>query len=178
LRELAIRQTAHEVDVRQSVQEETEVIHLEGGDHDSFSSRRPRGADRILILVTEAPSSAALIRRGRRVADYLKAECFAVCVIPDGGLPNIPASQRQAVEKHMSFARNLHIETRVLQGEDVAQTLADFARLQQVTQIFLARPQPNMWPVIFGRGLVERVVRLAHDIQVTIVAEHRRQQEG
>jgi len=26
--------------------------------------------------------------------------------------------------------------------------------------------------------LVERVVRLAHDIQVTIVAEHRRQQEG
>jgi len=25
---------------------------------------------------------------------------------------------------------------------------------------------------------VERVVRLAHDIQVTIVAEHRRQQEG
>jgi hypothetical protein len=32
--------------------------------------------------------------------------------------------------------------------------------------------------MIFGRGLVERVVRLAHDIQVTIVAEHRRQQEG
>jgi len=178
LRELAIRQTAHEVDVRQSVQEETEAIELGGGDHDSLSSPRPRGSDRILILVTEAPSSAALIRRGRRVADYLKAECFAVCVLRDGSLHNIPASQRQAVEKHMSFARNLHIETRVLQGEDVAQTLADFARLQQVTQIFLARPQQKMWPVIFGRGLVERVVRLAHDIQVTIVAEHRRQQEG
>jgi hypothetical protein len=26
--------------------------------------------------------------------------------------------------------------------------------------------------------LVERVVRLAHDVQVTIVAEHRRQQES
>ena len=178
LRELAIRQTAHEVDVRQSVQEEAEAIQLGGGDHDSLSSPRPRGSDRILILVTEDPSSAALIRRGRRVADYLKAECFAVCVIRDGSLHNIPASQRQAVEKHMSFARNLHIETRVLQGEDVAQTLAEFARLQQVTQIFLARPQQKMWPVVFGRGLVERVVRLAHDIQVTIVAEHRRQQEG
>jgi hypothetical protein len=30
------------------------------------------------------------------------------------------------------------------------------------------------WPIIFGRGLVERVVRLAHDIQVTIVAERQR----
>lgn len=178
LRELAIRQTAHEVDVRQSIAEETEASPPEGGDRDWLSSRRPQGSDRILILVTEDPSSAALIRRGRRVADYLKAECFAVCVLPDGSLHNIPAGQRETVEKHMSFARNLHIETRVLQGEDVAQTLADFARLQQVTQIFLARPQQKMWPVMFGRGLVERVVRLAHDIQVTIVAEHRRQHEG
>ncbi len=30
------------------------------------------------------------------------------------------------------------------------------------------------WPLAFGCGLVERVVRLAHDIQVTIVAERRR----
>jgi two-component system sensor histidine kinase KdpD len=178
LRELAIRQTAHEVDVRQAVQEESETTPLEGGDHDALSSRRPQGTDRILLLVTHDPSSAALIRRGKRVADYLKAECFAVCVRREGNLQGIPANQRRAVEKHMSFARNLHIETRVLQGEDVAQTLADFARLQQVTQIFLARPQQKMWPVIPGSGLVERVVRLAHDIQVTIVAERRRQQEN
>ncbi|MGB7593777.1 MAG: histidine kinase [Terriglobia bacterium] len=177
LRELAIRQTAHEVDVRQSVQDETEAVAIGGEDHDSLSSQRPHSSDRILILVTEDPSSAALIRRGRRVADYLKADCFAVCVFRDGSLHNIPAGQREAVEKHMKFARNLHIELSVLQGEDVAQTLVDFARLHGITQIFLARPQQKSWPMIFGRGLVERVVRLAHEFQVTIVAEHRRQQE-
>jgi two-component system sensor histidine kinase KdpD len=177
LRELAIRQTAHEVDVRQSVQDETEAVAIGGEDHDSLSSQRPHSSDRILILVTEDPSSAALIRRGRRVADYLKADCFAVCVFRDGSLHNIPAGQREAVEKHMKFARNLHIELSVLQGEDVAQTLVDFARLHGITQIFLARPQQKRWPMIFGRGLVERVVRLAHEFQVTIVAEHRRQQE-
>jgi two-component system sensor histidine kinase KdpD len=174
LRELAIRQTAHEVDIRQSVQNEAEAVGLGGGDLDSLSSPRPRASDRILILVTEDPSSAALIRRGKRVADYLQAECFAVCVLPDGSLHRIPAGQREAVEKHIKFARNLHIEPSVMQGEDVAQTLVDFARLHKVTQIFLARPQQKRWPVIFGRGLVERVVRLAHDIQVTIVAERRR----
>jgi two-component system sensor histidine kinase KdpD len=174
LRELAIRQTAHEVDVRQSVQDEAETARLPGGDLDSLSSPRARASDRILILVTEDPSSAALIRRGRRVADYLKAECFAVCVLGDGSLRQIPVGQREAVEKHMTFARNLHIEARLLQGEDVARTLVDFARLHKVTQIFLARPQQKEWPMVFGRGLVERVVRLAHDIQVTIVAERRR----
>jgi two-component system sensor histidine kinase KdpD len=174
LRELAIRQTAHEVDLRQSVQDEAQTVGLPGGDLDSLASPRARASDRILILVTEDPSSAALIRRGRRVADYLKAECFAVCVLRDGSLRHISAGQREALEKHMQFARNLHIEPSILQGEDVAQTLVDFARLHKVTQIFLARPQHMRWPIIFGRGLVERVVRLAHDIQVTIVAERRR----
>jgi two-component system sensor histidine kinase KdpD len=173
LRELAIRQTAHEVDVRQSGQDETEAVGLPGGDLGSLSSPRARASDRILILVTEDPSSAALIRRGRRVADYLKAECFAVCVLRDGHAHRIPAGQREAIDKHMNFARNLHIEPSVLQGEDVAQTLVDFARRRKITQIFLARPQRKRWPMIFGRGLVERVVRLAHDIQVTIVAERR-----
>ena len=174
LRELAIRQTAHEVDVRHPLEEETETAELVEGDHESLPSPRQRSSDRILILVTEDPSSAALIRRGRRVADYLQAECLAVCVLRDGSVHRIPESQREAVEKHMKFARNLHIEPSVLRGEDVAQTLVDFARLHKVTQIFIARPQQKKWSMVFGRGLVERVVRLAHDIQVTIVAERRR----
>ena len=177
LRELAIRQTAHEVDARQSVLAETEANQLAGGNHDPLSPHKPR-SDRILILVTEDPSSAALIRRGKRVADYLTADCFAVCVIHDGSLSNIPVGPREMVEKHMKFARNLHIETRVLEGDDVPHTLVNFARLQHITQIFLARPQQKIWPAMFGRGLVERVVRLAYDMQVTIVAERRRQQEG
>jgi len=174
LRELAIRQTAHEVDLRQSAQDQTQTTGLPGSSPDSLSAARIQPTDRILILVTEDPSSAALIRRGKRVADYLKADCFAVCVLSDGNPRQIPAGQREALERHMNFARNLHIELSMLQGEDVAQTLVDFARQHKVTQIFLARTKQKNWPIAFGRGLVERVVRLAHDIQVTIVAERRR----
>ena len=174
LRELAIRQTAHEVDVRHPVQDEAETAGPGGGDIASVSAPRQQSSDRILILITEDPSSAALIRRGKRVADYLKAECLAVYVLRDGSTRQMPASQREALEKHLIFARNLHIEPVSLKGKDIAQTLVDFARLHKVTQIFIARPQQKQWPIAFGRGLVERVVRLAHDIQVTIVAERRR----
>ena len=174
LRELAIRQTAHEVDVRHTVQDGTQAAETSGEDQGSAASPRARSPECILILITEDPSSAALIRRGKRVADYLQAECLAVCILRDGNLQNIDAAQREAVEKHMKFARNLQIEPSVLQGDDVAQTLVEFARSHKVTQIFIARPQQQKWPLAFGRGLVERVVRLAHDIQVTIVAERRR----
>jgi two-component system, OmpR family, sensor histidine kinase KdpD len=174
LRELAIRQTAYEVDLRQSVQDETESAETGGEGLGSTVSARARSPECILILITEDPSSAALIRRGKRVADYLQAECLAVCILPDGSLQNIAAAQREAVEKHMKFARNLQLEPSVLQGDDVAQTLVEFARSHKVTQIFIARPQQKKWPLALGHGLVERVVRLAHDIQVTIVAERRR----
>ena len=74
-----------------------------------------------------------LIRRGKRVADYLHADCLAVHVAA-GGDPD-----REAVERHMSFARNLRIETHVIQGKDVPRAIADFARARGVTQIFMGR---------------------------------------
>ena len=59
-----------------------------------------------------------LIRRGRRVADYLRAECFAVYVLRSGDLSDLPAAEREAVERHLNLRRNLHIETRILHGQN------------------------------------------------------------
>ena len=72
-----------------------------------------------------------LIRRGKRVADYLHADCFAVAISQEIDLHDMPARDRESVEHHLNFARNLHIETRVLQGQDVAKTLVEFAHLNE-----------------------------------------------
>jgi two-component system sensor histidine kinase KdpD len=122
--------------------------------------------ERILIHVTEAPATVALIRRGRRVADYLKADCFAVAVLP--------SSDREKIEQHLEFARKLHIETRILESDNPAEALVDFARRNGVTQIYLAKPAPRSLPLIGKkRHLVMDVVRLANDRQVIVVAERR-----
>ena len=143
LREMTLRQTAHEVEVRQTVHSE----------------------ERILIQVTDSPSTAGLIRRGKRVADYLMADCFAVCVLP----PSQKAGE--ALEKHLDFARKLHIETRVLEGEDTAAALVDFARRNQVTQIFLSKPRKRALPLLNKQQIAMRIVDLAKDMQVTVVAD-------
>ena len=81
-----------------------------------------------------------LIRRAKRVGDFLGAECFAVTVQPTGDLNGLPAADSEAIERHLNFARNLHLETRILEGDGAAQALVDFARRNQITQIFLMRP--------------------------------------
>jgi two-component system sensor histidine kinase KdpD len=153
LRELALRQAAHEVDLRQ---------------------KEERPVDRILIYITDQPSTAMLLRRGRRVADYLRAECFAVYVSSQGELSDVPPAIRESVEKHLNFARNLHIETRVLHGQNPAVTLVDFAHRHQITQIFLTRSPSRHLRVIPASTLASRVLRLAQDIQITVVAERRK----
>jgi two-component system sensor histidine kinase KdpD len=174
LRELTLRQAAHEVDVRKAAQAPVEAAGLvapEGEEKTPSPTTEP--GDRILIHISANPATAALIRRGRRVADYLRADCFAVFVRKESEFRDLPSAQREAVERHLNFARNLRIETRLLQGSDAASTVVDFARLNGVTQIFLLRSQGPPWSNILGRGLHQQIVRLAHDMQVTVVAERR-----
>jgi two-component system sensor histidine kinase KdpD len=171
LRELALRETAHELDIRQTTHE---LLRPNAPAGTSTSSRNGRVSnERILIYVTEELTSAALIRRGRRVADFLQAECMAVAVILQADISKLPAAQREALERHLALARNLHIETRVVHGEDSAKGLVEFARLHQITHIFMARPEDRP-RLRLGRNVIQDVVRRAGDMQVTVVAQRAR----
>jgi two-component system sensor histidine kinase KdpD len=111
-----------------------------------------------------------LIRRARRVSDYLEAECFAVWVSPEIKADQIPDADREAIAWHLNFARNMRIQTRILKGNDVAQTLVDFAKQNQVTQIFLTRTRELRSIFPWNEPLPQKIVRLARDIQIVIVS--------
>jgi two-component system, OmpR family, sensor histidine kinase KdpD len=146
LRELALRQTAHQVE-------------------DHREAARPSGsAEKILIHLTADPSTAMLIRRGRRVADYLQTECLAVYGARDPQLTDLTLEERSAIEKLLGFARSLRIETTVLTGRDTAKAIADFARERKVTQLFIGRNSKD----------ARRIVDNARDIVVTVAADRRR----
>jgi two-component system sensor histidine kinase KdpD len=159
LRELAMRQTAHAVEMRHAIDQTPETPPL---------ADQPR--ERLLLLIEPRPASAALIRRGRRVADYLQAECFAVWVSKGGDMTGLSNEQHDTIERQLNFARASQIETRILRGEDIAETAVTFARLHRVTQIFVMRQQAAGLQSVLKRGLVQRIVSLAGDMQVTIVA--------
>ncbi|HLY20805.1 MAG TPA: universal stress protein [Bryobacteraceae bacterium] len=164
LRELALRHTAHEVEGRLS----DLAAKARRAPAARPGAEPPVRHERILICLTERPSSAVLIRRGKRVADYLHADCLAVHVERS---PNRRDDERKAaLEKHLTFARNLHIDTHVLHGANVARTIVDFARQQNITQIYLGRSGASSLSKLMG-STVHRVVRLARDREITVVAE-------
>lgn len=147
LRELALRQTAQQI----------EAHHNDG--HDDVEFRAPEPVltprtgreERILLWITPHPSSAMLIRRGRRVADYLDAPCEAVYL--DRDAPEL--------ERHLNFCRNLRIPAVCVSGGDAAEAVAAHARKTGVTQIFVSR----------ATGDAGKLVRLVRNMQVTIVSE-------
>jgi two-component system sensor histidine kinase KdpD len=167
LRELALRQAAHELEARDAA--EPTSAGAEGQ-----SSAPPQQRDRILIFLASGSSAAMLIRRGRRMADYLEADCFAVWVSQRKKIDGL-RRRREVMEKHLNFARNLHIEARILEGDDVAEQVLDFAHRNQVTQILAARPRFRPWNHLRSIDPVLKIVQIATDIRVIVVAERRRQ---
>jgi two-component system sensor histidine kinase KdpD len=159
LREIALRQAAHEVEHRAPAAGERS--QADGG-----RSKR----ERILVHVTADPHTAMLIRRAKRISDFVGAECFAVAVVASGDLAALREGEREALDRHLNFSRNLHIETRILEGDDVAAALVDFARRNGVTQIFVARPPDRKFSML-SRNLVQKIASLAKDMQVVIVSE-------
>ncbi|MBV9155000.1 MAG: histidine kinase [Acidobacteriaceae bacterium] len=178
LREMALRQTAHEVEERLESGMEHGSAYAQPGWDSQSSPRGHRLNDAVVIYISDDPSTAMLIRRGKRVADVIHADCFAVFVSERADLQSLPGTKREAVERHLNFARNLHVETRVLTGSDHAQALVDFARLHNARQIFLPRFVGKGMDRLLGKSLVNQVVSLAHDIEVTIVADRRNKSIG
>jgi two-component system sensor histidine kinase KdpD len=163
LRELAMRQTAQTVESR----------HWADGEPAATVAAAPTEGprERLLLVIDPAPTSAALIRRGRRVADYLGADCLAVYVSKSAGLGHLTGAERDGAQRHLNFARGLHIETTILEGEEMAETVVKFAREQRITQIFVVRQPETTVLSLFTEGLVQRIVNLSQDMQVTVVAD-------
>jgi two-component system sensor histidine kinase KdpD len=146
LRELAMRQTAHQLEEkREELRTPLPVAGLIGAEHDSLRQ------ERILLWLTPHPSTAMLIRRGRRVADYLGAPCTAVYA----------DKEATALEPYLNFCRNLRIEARAIDCAEPPKAVAEYARQNAFTQVYVTRNAPE----------VGKLVNLARDMQVTIVAE-------
>lgn len=136
LRELALRQTAHQL-------EERGTPALKPAE----TGRR----ERILLWITPHPSTAMLIRRARRVADYLGCPCTAV----------YRRSEATACEPWLNICRNLKIEAQPFDcSGKPSKEVAAYARATGTTQVFVTRDTPEL------SQLVDR----ARDLQITIVA--------
>lgn len=176
LREIALRETAFEVGTRNDIayrETGTQPADISEAHTDPAIAKDETAKEKILVLLTPDPSAAGLIRRGKRVADYYHGECLAVLICPGGRLDSLTAPARAALEKHLKFAQDLHLRRHILAGTDVPEVLSSFVHENGVTQIYLLRPQTSLWSTLLNRDLIQRITRLAGDVEITVVAERR-----
>lgn len=156
LREMALRLTAERVDrqVRESRddQQVTEVW---------------KAGERLLVAVSSSPASARLIRWTRRMAFALKAPWIAVSVEPTRKLTE--AAEKQLTH-NLELARSLGAEVVATAGDDVVEAVLRVAREHNVTQIVVGQSgQHRLVELLRGGGVVDRLTRLAGDIDVYVV---------
>jgi two-component system, OmpR family, sensor histidine kinase KdpD len=163
LRELALRRTAAHVDddVRAYRQ------------HHGVVSTWPT-AERLLVAVGPAPSSARLIRATARMAAGLRCAWVAayVEVGPMATRPLAPGSADEArLEAHLRLAESQGATIARLPGGSggVAAAVLSYARRHNVTRIVLGKPtHARFWDRLRG-SLLDDVVRGSGDIEVHVI---------
>lgn len=159
LRELALRYLADET-------EDQLLEYLRSQQRDGVWDTH----ERILVGVTTAPGTDAIVRRASRLAARIKGDLVVVTVstakssrtAPDGWLDSL----RQLTSDVGAQWQEIH-------GDDPAHALIEFARQGHVTQVVVGSSGRSRWQELMGGGsTVRKISRLAAaaDIDVHIIA--------
>lgn len=159
LRELALRQTAQQVDAQL-------VDHMKAN---AIAGPWAAG-ERIMVCLTLQDGDASLLRYGKRLADRLHAPWIVLHVETSRDLTDA-ARARMASQMHL--AQSLGAETVTIPGQDVALDAVAYARAQNVTQIVAAHPAGRGWSgrvrQWLGRATTERLIQCSQGFPVHVV---------
>ncbi len=166
LRELALRRTAQRVD-------EQMVRYMQ-----AHAIQGPWAAgERVLACIGSDPSSTDVVRLARRMADSLKAPLTAIRVETGRSL-NLSDAERDRIAETMRLAEKLGAETVTLPGQDVADTIADYARANNFTHIIIVQPPRSRWRELFRETLAQDLIRKAGGASVHVVGRTREAREA
>jgi two-component system, OmpR family, sensor histidine kinase KdpD len=159
LRELALRFLADETEedlLEHLARYQTEVVW--------------ETSERVMVSVTTAPGTSAIVRRASRMASRLKADLHAVHVLmSDRG----KGSDDERLRQLRQVCIDVGADWTELQADDPAQALVDYAKSHQITQIVIGSSQRGRLQELLGGGsTVRKVSRLATQagIDVHIIA--------
>lgn len=164
LRELALLWVADQVDVA------LEQYRAKHGITEPWETR-----ERIVVAVTGAPGTEALIRRAARIAGRAHGELLGVHVRGEEGPLDEPSP---ALEEHRRLLEEMGGRFHEVAGGDVGAALVDFARAENATQLVLGSTRQSRWGELARGSVINRVVRLSGPIDVHVISEQSRLQPG
>jgi two-component system, OmpR family, sensor histidine kinase KdpD len=120
--------------------------------------------ERILVCITPKGNPGRMLERARLLRDRFHGELFAVYV----GEHELSAGDQTALERNLGIARAAGAKVQLLDGENPAVTILDYARRQGVTQIFIGHSLIESWRARLTRTTADRLIRGAEGIDVKL----------
>ncbi|MCL6648650.1 MAG: universal stress protein [Chloroflexi bacterium] len=166
LRELALRTMATRVE-----QDLEQYMRQHG-----IEAVWPAG-ERVMVAIDDDPRSQYLIRRAWRRAQRQQSDLLAVFVETPAWAHASPEA-KQRLEEHFRLAEDLGTECIRIRGDDVATALAQVAHEKNVDSIVIGHSRRSRLHELLQGSIVNKLLRLAGDVDVHVVAERRVRSNG
>ena len=148
LREMALRRAA------QTVDDQLVGAMRRGGIEGPWAA-----GERILVLIAGDPMASSLVRAGRRLADLMMDAPWTVAHVERPNRPERDPAAARRVTEAIKLGEQLGASSVVLTGDDVPDSVLDFARRNNVTQIVIGKSRDSWWRVLAGRSLALALLR-------------------
>ena len=122
--------------------------------------------ERILVCVSDSPTSSEVIRRAARLSRSMGAELIALYV-EDPESQN--DTQEKAVHEHLDLAQRQGAILTTIYGDDPATAIAQYARVSGITKIVLGKSPERHRFLAPKETLMSRLNELAPDVEIIIV---------
>ncbi|MBV9453158.1 MAG: universal stress protein [Rubrobacter sp.] len=157
LRELALRETAKDVEARYSARRSSS---LKAGD-----------PERVMVAISSNPDSKRLIRRGSRVAGRMNTEWYVVYIeTPREASEKISATAQRQLADNLQVAKELGAEVVQLKGKDIVSELVKFAREHKVTYVIVGHSNRSWWERLLRGNVLEHFIQEMGDVDVQVVS--------
>ncbi len=157
LRELALRRTAQRVDDQM-----VDYMH-------SHAIPGPWAAgDRVLVCIEGGSKASAVVRHARRLADQFRAPWTAISVESARG-PGMDGPGQDSLAEAMRLAGILGAEQVVIPGQDIADTIIDYARVNNITHIIVGKSRRARWRTLFTGSVTQQVINRAGGINIHVI---------
>ncbi len=122
--------------------------------------------ERVVVAVTGGPESETVVRRASRIATKSSAELVLVHVVRGDGLAGVSTERLHRLRE---LAASLDASLHTVTGDDVPNTLLEFAREVNATQLVIGTSRRSRWARILDEGIGSAVVQASGKIDVHMV---------
>ena len=126
-------------------------------------------SERLLVCISPGTLGERLIRTGRRLADELKAE-WTVLYVETPDQAGLSQEQRDQVAGTLRLAEELGAKTVSKPGQDIAETVMDYAHRHNVTKVIAGKPIHSRWIEFLRGSVVDHLIRLSGTIDVYVIS--------